>query len=409
MAKISHRTRAAAAMLAALFVLMPNVGAQTQKGRWVAAWGSSMQGLEPNTTLTNASVRMIARSSLDGGAVRVRLENTFGTAPLLIGGAYVALRASLAGLVEGSAVRVTFNGSPTVTIPAGGTTTSDAAALPVRAGQDVAVTFWVPGAAVPVTSHSRALTTSYLTADGAGDRIAGDNREFFTRTTMAMYFLSAVDVLSDSARGAIVAFGDSITDGTCATLDAHDRWEDVMASRLQLAGRGDFGVVNEGIGGNTVTRQNLVPPPNSPPGLERFDRDVLQRSGATHVIVFEGTNDIRRGATAAQVMAGLQEIVTRLKAAGLKAIGVTIIPRHNVAPTADSTGWDAAKTAIRNAVNDWIRHRGGFDSVIDFDEVVRKAGNHDLIDPAYNCGDGIHPNPFGYLAMGRAVRLDVFK
>jgi lysophospholipase L1-like esterase len=127
------------------------------------------------------------------------------------------------------------------------------------------------------------------------------------------------------------------------------------------------------------------------------------------VIVFEGTNDVRRGATAAQVMAGLQEIVTRLKAARLKAIGVTIIPRHNVASSADNTGWDAAKTAVRNAVNDWIRRRGGFDAVIDFDEVVRKAGNHDLIDPAYNCGDGIHPNPFGYLAMGRAVDLDVFK
>jgi len=400
---------AAAVLAAALSVLIPHVDAQTDKGRWVAAWGSSMQGLEPNATLTNASVRMIARSSLDGGAVRIRLENTFGRGPLRIGGAYVALRASLAGIVEGSAVRVTFNGSPTVTIPASGTATSDAATLPVRAGQDIAVSFWVPDANLPITSHSRALTTSYLSADGAGDHIAGDSREFFTRTTTAMYFLSAIDVLSDSARGAIVAFGDSITDGTCATLDAHDRWEDVMASRLVVAGRGDFGVVNEGIGGNTVTRENLVPPPNSPPGLERLDRDVLQRSGATHVIVFEGTNDIRRGASAAQVMAGLQEIVKRLKAARLKAIGVTIIPRHNVAPSPDNTGWDAAKTATRNTVNDWIRHRGGFDAVIDFDEVVRKAENRDLIDPAYNCGDGIHPNPFGYLVMGRAVKLDVFK
>ena len=409
MTSILKCRRGRAVLAAAVLSVIPSlIAAQGDKGRWIAAWASSMQGLDPST-LTNASVRMIARSSVDGTAVRIRLENTFGTTPVAIGEAYVAIRARLAGIVEGSAVRLTFAGSPTVTIPAGGHVDSDAATLRVRAGQDLAVSFWLPGTEVPVTAHGGAVTTSYLSANGAGDHIAGDSREFFTRTTTSMFFLSAVDVLSESARGTIVAFGDSITDGTCATLDAHDRWQDVMAMRLILAGRGDLAVINEGIGGNTVTRENLVPPPNSPPGLERLDRDVLQRTGATHVIVFEGTNDIRRGASAAQVIGGLQEIVKRLKAARLKTIGVTIIPRHNVAATPDNTGWDAAKTAVRNTVNDWIRHRGGFDAVIDFDEVVRKPDNHDLIDPAYNCGDGIHPNPFGYLAMGRSVKLDIFR
>ena len=125
--------------------------------------------------------------------------------------------------------------------------------------------------------------------------------------------------------------------------------------------------------------------------------------------MFDGTNDIRRGAGAAQVIAGLQDVINRLKAARLRAIGVTIIPRHNVAASPDNTGWDSAKTAIRNTVNDWIRHHAGFDAVIDFDEVVRKTANHDLIEPAYNCGDGIHPNPFGYLAMGRSINLKIFR
>lgn len=400
------RSRRISNILAIIFAgltLSLSAGAQAKRPGWVVAWGSSMQGLARNLTLTNATMRMVARPSIAGDSVRVRLENTFGTMPVTVGAASVALRSRLADIVPGSSVPLTFDGAPSVTIPAGGKIVSDEAELKVEAMQDIVVDLYLPGASVPLTAHNGAFATSYMTPNDAGNHVADSASKVFSVATTAMYFLSSVEVNNSSARGAIVAFGDSITDGTCSTPDAHDRWEDVLALRLLLDAGGGWAVVNEGIAGNTVTDKNLDPPPASPPGTERFDRDVLAHSGVTHVIVFEATNDIRRGASADVVIAGLQEVIRRAKAAKLKVIGVTIIPR------AGSMGWDAGMTAARNTVNDWIRHRAGFDAVIDFDEVVADSANRDVIGPRYNCGDSVHPDPFGYLAMGRSIDLKLFK
>jgi lysophospholipase L1-like esterase len=263
------------------------------------------------------------------------------------------------------------------------------------------------------SQHAGAVVTSYLSPDGSGDVAADETRMPFARTTTAMFWLKSIDVQSASAPGAIVAFGDSITDGTCATLDAHDRWEDWLAVRLQLAaGRAGSGphkaVVNEGIGGNTLTREGLQPPPDSPPALDRFDRDVLSHHGVTDVVEFIGTNDIRRGASAEQVIAAKTEIARRVRAKGLRIVGVTIIPRHNLPPSGTNTGWDDQKTGYRNQVNQWIRTKGPFDAVLDFDKVVRDPANADLIDPPFNCGDGIHPSPLGYYRMGLSIPLEMF-
>ena len=223
-----------------------------------------------------------------------------------------------------------------------------------------------------------------------------------------MPWLKAIDVHATAPTTAIVVFGDSITDGTCTTLDAHDRWEDIVAQRLALQDTVRHSVVNEGIGGNTVTR-NVMPAPDSTPGTERLDRDVLAHAGVSHVVVFMGTNDVRREASAEQVIDGLKDIVARIKARGLKTIGVTIVPRHGVAPVAGNTGWNDAKTKVRHEVNAWIREGGAFDAVIDFDRVVRSAANPDLLNVTYNCGDGIHPSPLGYFQMGKSVDLELFE
>jgi lysophospholipase L1-like esterase len=301
---------------------------------------------------------------------------------------------------------------------------SDAVALKVYAWQDIAVSLYVPGTNVHPSQHGGAVVTSYVTAPGSGDFTADETRTPFTGTITSTYWLKSVDVLSPLSTQAVVAFGDSITDGTCTTLDAHDRWEDWVAVRLDVANApapwviplsGPIGsdndrrsVVNEGIGGNTITRQNLQPPPDSTPGVERLDRDVLSHSGVSHVVLFMGTNDIRREASAAQVMAGMENIIQRVKAKGLKIYGVTIIPRHNVPPSGTNTGWNPAKTAIRNTVNQWIRTVAPFDAVLDFDKVVRQPANPDLLVPAFNCGDGIHPSPAGYYQMGKSVDLNLF-
>jgi len=382
--------------------------------RWVTAWGTSQSGLGTDA-MSNTTVRMMARVTVSGQAVRIRVDNTFGTSPLVIGKAYVGYRIQGAAVAPGSNRPVSFNKSAGVTIPAGRSVTSDPVPMNVLAQQDLAVSLHLPGAGVRPSQHGGAQVTSYLAANGAGDVAAEESAKPFTATTTSMFWLKSIDVSSSSAPGSIVAFGDSITDGTCSTVDAHDRWEDLVAVRLALdaAGRGNNdahkAVVNEGIGGNTITRENLQPPPDSPPGVERFERDVLTHHGVSHVIVFMGTNDIRRGASASQVIAAMQDLARRARARGLKTIGVTIIPRHNRPAEPNNTGWDPSKTEVRHEVNLWIRTKAPFDGVIDFDKVVQDPKNVDLLPPAFNCGDGIHPSPRGYYEMGRSVRLGLFQ
>ena len=381
---------------------------QAAAPRWVTAWATSQQSLDQDG-VTNATVRLVARVTAGGDSVRIRIDNGYGVAALRLGSASVGHRMRAASLVPGTHRALRFDGQESVTIPPGRSVQSDPVELPVLGRQDLAVSLYLPDTDVRPSLHRGALVTSYASADGAGDATGDETSAAFTQTMTAMWWLKSIDVLTSSVGGSIVAFGDSITDGSCSTLDAHDRWEDWLAVRLD--GRVDpaarRAVVNEGIGGNTVDREHLQPAPTSTPGVERLERDVLSHAGVTDVILFMGTNDIRREASAEQVIAGTETIIERVHARGLKIHGVTIIPRHNRAPTENNSGWTQAKTRTRNAVNAWIRTDAAFDSVIDFDEVVRDPANPNLIFAAFNCDD-IHPTPRGYYEMGRAVPLELF-
>jgi lysophospholipase L1-like esterase len=377
---------------------------------WITAWGTSQQVLG-QTRVNNATLRLIARVTAPGDSIRLRFDNTFGTAPITFGKVSAGPRQSAnnpASISPGLLMPVMFDGQASVTIPAGGSVTSDPILLRVDAQEDLAVSVYIPDADVQASQHTCAIVRSFITDNGAGDLTASESGGPFKTRITTMPWLKAIDVRVTTPTTAIVAYGDSITDGTCTTLDGHDRWEDVVAQRFALQDTVRHSVVNEGIGGNTVTR-NVTPSPDSTPGTERLDRDVLAHAGVSHVVVFMGTNDIRREASAEQVISGLREIVARVRARGLKIIGVTIVPRHNVAPVAANTGWNDAKTKVRNEVNAWIRGGGAFDAVIDFDRVVRSTANPDVLNVTYNCGDGIHPSPLGYFQMGKSVDLNLFE
>jgi len=395
----------AIAMAALAFSPAP---AQNANQNWVTAWGTSQQGLS-ETKISNATVRMIARVTIPGDTLRLRLDNSFGKTPVVFSHASIGPRVRGPALAAGLIRTVMFGGKNAVTVPAGGTVESDPVALHVDAQQDLAVSLFVSGADVQPSQHNNAQVTSYVTDSGAGDQTEAADGKVFAGKTTAMYWLKSIDVRPQVAATAIIAFGDSITDGTCTTLDAHDRWEDVVAQRLALQTPTRLAVVNEGIGGNTVLNvASYQPAVNSPAGVERLERDVLSHPGVSHVVLFMGTNDIRRGASADQVIGGMKDIIARVKAKNIKIIGATIIPRHKVVPGVADTGWDDAKTQVRNQVNDWMRKQAGFDAVLDFDHIVRAANDPDSLNPAYNCGDGIHPSPIGYFLMGKSVDLGVF-
>jgi lysophospholipase L1-like esterase len=269
-----------------------------------------------------------------------------------------------------------------------------------------------------MTWHAKALTTSYLTPPDAGSTGAQEDEAAFPFSTTSWYFLDAVDMMAPAATRVIVAFGDSITDGTASTLNGEDRWPNVLARRLHALHGDGIAVVNAGIGGNQV----IGPPEYSaqkpyqggPAARQRLERDVLDLSGVATVIWLEGINDFSRNgnATLAAVEAGMREVVQRIRGriAGVRVIGATVTSALGSSNPAHGF---AEQDAKRKALNDFIRGSGVFDGVIDFDTATRDPQSGGL-KPEFvpesttgGAGDKLHPNRAGYLAMGMAIDPDV--
>src|SRR5260370_12571826 len=133
---------------------------QTPIRNWIAAWGTSQEGLS-ETKISNATVRMIARVTIPGDAVRVRLDNTFGKTPVVFSHASIGPRVRGPALAAGLIRNVMFGGKSTVTVPAGGTIASDPVALDVDAQQDLAVSLFVSGTGVQPSPHTNTYVPSY--------------------------------------------------------------------------------------------------------------------------------------------------------------------------------------------------------------------------------------------------------
>jgi lysophospholipase L1-like esterase len=215
-----------------------------------------------------------------------------------------------------------------------------------------------------------------------------------------------VDVSGHHAnRGAVVAFGDSLTDGSFSTPNADNRYPDELAERLVTAGR-PLGVLNAGIGGNRVLTDA---PGFGEKATARFQRDALERPGVRTVIVLEGINDIGMGeaagtpVTAQQLIDGHRALIRAAHARGVRVIGATITPTKGV----PYPGYYTERgEAVRDAVNHWIRASGEYDAVADFDRTLADPADPDRMRPEYDGGDALHPNDAGMHAMADAVDLD---
>jgi len=368
----------------------------------------------PFIHFTNQTLRQIVHTSIGGSKARVVLSNAYGTAPVTIGAAHIALR-DKQGIIQAASGRaLTFSGKPTITIPANAVMYSDAVNVTVPQMSDLAIDLYLPGttnAPATLTMHGGALQTSYISETG---NYVGKATLPEVGTTQSWFLLSRLDVVAPESTGAIVAFGDSITDGARSTPDTNRRWPDRLAQRLLSQGF-KMGVLNAGIGGNRVLNEAAVPAGVDTRAvgaginaLARFEHHVLSLPGVTHVIVLEGINDIGNARqnptpTAEDLIAAHKQLIEQAHARGLKILGATLTPFWGAAYYTD------VGEAKRQALNEWIRTSKAYDGVVDFDKATRDPNDPKKLLEKYDSCDYLHPSDAGYAAMGDAIDLSLFK
>ncbi|HEY1572287.1 MAG TPA: GDSL-type esterase/lipase family protein [Pseudonocardiaceae bacterium] len=378
---------------------------------WFTSWAQSQQGLA-STALNDQSVRMITHLSQGGNEVRIRVQNQFGTAPLNVDAAAVALSlASSPDIEPGTSRNVTFGGHKAVTVAVGGQVWSDPVKLATKPQDNVAVSLFVPDTE-QAGVHNSALRNNWITAAGAGNHVADISGTAFTQTVTQTYLVSAVDVHNTKLIGTIVPFGSSIVDGTgstncgpgCTITGNNQRWADDLARRVvaELPGNEQFAVANEGIGG-TTSAVGCPDEPANVKGLEagpRLQRDVLDLHGVTGVIFYYGTNDLQDNCTSEQILNSYRPVFKRLHAAGLKVYVVATTPRPIYNDQMNLYRWDVDTFTMNQ--NDC----GGLcDGVIDFSQVIDQPLNPNAINLAYDNGDGIHVNIAGQAAEANTLNL----
>lgn len=369
---------------------------------WVGAWSAAPSSVDTHVTFTNVTLREIVHAGIGGSAIRIRLTNRFGDAPLSISAVSIATAKTTSEPLPlpSTMHRVTFSGATSVTIPPHADVVSDTVAFSVHAQSDLLVSLYVPGPTSAPTYHHLSYQDNF---SASGDRVDQQSGDAFSQTYRNWYLFDGIDVLGTTARGAIAVLGDSITNGQGSTVNVNNRWTDDLQKRLTaLHPAASLSVLNEAIDGDRIV---LDSPRFGPSALTRFDTDVLSVSGIQDVMVLMGINDIQEPPheyDARMIEFGLEQIAQRAHMRALRVIVCTITPYE---------GWltyDPRGEQTRLALNAFIRSSHLFDGVADFDAVIRDRHDVHRLRAEYDSGDHLHPNAAAYKAMASSVNLGLF-
>ncbi|MFF8986635.1 SGNH/GDSL hydrolase family protein [Streptomyces globisporus] len=358
---------------------------------------------------TDQSLRQVVRLHAGGTQVRIRLSNAYGHTQLHLAGASIGRSTGPAAVQPDTMRTLRFAGSPCTTIPAGGRAVSDPVALNTETLDELTTTLYLRNPTGPATYHQLSMATTYRApGDHHRDPAATAYIEAVQPAYGSWYYLEGVETSGPrSVPPAVVAFGDSITDGFGATIDGNDRYPDLLAERLLTAGH-PRPVLNAGIGSNRLLTDV---PLGGDAGLARFARDVLDQPRIGTVIVLIGINDIQQAdspsngtrghcppVTAEQLIDGHRALIHAARARNVKAVGATLTPFRGAA------GWTTAGEAIRSRVNHWISTNGIYDAIVDMSRALDPDGTGRIHDDLH-IGDYLHPNPAGYRAMADSIDL----
>jgi lysophospholipase L1-like esterase len=411
--------RGANCVAISLLLFVPELVASSTNA-WIATWATSPQAGTPNPrepllNIDNQTVRERVRASIGGSQIRLRFSNEFGSSPLLIGAATVAIPKDASSIKKESIRNVTFEGRNSIEIPAGAPVLSDPISLQFTPGAEISISIYFPNRLTTPTLHAFAFKHAVVSQHGD---FTHERKIDPAALSTASILVTAVLVPAQSSNRLVVAFGDSISDGDGSTEDADNNYPNNLIRRIAGTSNGStLAVVNEGIVGNRLLRDTEI---FGVSALARFDRDALVLPGVTHIVLLEGINDIGfAGAkmdgqyladpaetrSAQDIIDAYRQLISRAHARGIKVIGVTITPCEGV----DIPGYYSdAKESVRKTVNKWIRTGGAFDGMIDFDAVVRDPDHPTRLLPKFASKDHLHPNDAGYKAMADSIDLALF-
>lgn len=374
--------------------------------RWVAGWYAPPQRMLP-AGLAGRRLRQLIHLNAGGQAIRLRLSNRYGNIPVTLTGVSVAK--SIHGPLIGEySVQLMFGGQTDLVLDPGAERTSDPVSMVVEAFSVLAVSFYLKEGDA-LTGHMVSSQTSYITS--------ADITQFPTElafmeyplSTHSWWLITGMDVLPSRPINAVVAFGSSTTDGAGSTPDTNGRWPDYLARRLKGAGGLQYmAVVNAGLSGNQLTsseNESLVQNGGfkmpkfvlGEAGVVRYNWDLASQPGATDLILNIGSNDLRAGVQAVTIIEGYKQIVENARRGYKRVFGSTILPG----------GYTLAQNEQRKLVNDWISEQETqlFDAVFDMASPLRDSTDDAKLNPAYDSGDGIHPNNLGYKTMADAIDI----
>jgi lysophospholipase L1-like esterase len=385
-------------------LMQPRIAMGLMAKNWVSTWVASPQ-LSPDQVFSDQTLRQIVHTSLGGDLVRVRLSNTFGVQPITLGEVHIALRSKGPAIIPGSDRILTFSGKPAITIPPGTIILSDPTKLHIHPLTDIAISIYLPYPSDATTIHPLALQDNYISARG---NFAGSAIIRPVNTIQNWIFLTGVEVTS--SKKAIIALGDSITDGYQSTANGNYRWPNILADRLVTNAKKHLhmAVLDAGISGNRILNDCV-----GPSALARFDRDVLAQPSIAYLILLEGINDIAPPSicttpgivNAVDITTGLHQLIERAHEHGIRVFVGTLLPFKG--STAYTSTFPQGEQK-REQVNHWIRTSGASDGVIDFDRIMQDPYHPKRLLPLYASSDHIHPNDDGYKVMGKSIRLSLF-